>query len=166
MSDPLGSNFLNNSIANFAMEEHVLLEHVVEADDDDYDYDEESSSNDSSSDDDEMDQDEESSSYDGSSYDDEMDQDEFCGSYGSSSSLGKSPLPSMSPPPRNMQEIDRQRKFEEFENQQMLFVNNSENGEDSDKGQEDDAMFSATDRAVPTSALIPIVNPNNNNGPS
>jgi len=106
MSDPLGSNFLNNSIANFAMEEHVLLEHVVEADDDDYDYDEESSSNDSSSDDDEMDQDEESSSYDGSSYDDEMDQDEFCGSYGSSSSLGKSPLPSMSPPPRNMQEID------------------------------------------------------------
>jgi len=147
MSDPFGSNFLNNSIA-FAMEEHLLLEHVVEADDDFDDYDEESSS-----------------SYDSSSDDDEMDQDEFCGSYGSPPSLGRSPLPSMSPPPLDMGEIDRQRMFDELENQQMFFDNNSENGQDSDKGHEDSAIFPGTDRTVPTSALLPMVYPNNN-GPS
>jgi len=117
------------------------------------------------------DYDEESlSSYDGSSEDDAMDeQDGFCGSYGSPSSLGTSPLPSMSPPPRNWEEIDRQQMFEDFENQPMLFGNTSANNENSDKGQEEgdnSARLPATDRTVPTSASVLTVQPNNNNHPS
>jgi len=151
MPDPLRSNFLNNSIADFAMEENVILERVVDVEDDSDDYD-----------------DEESLSSNDSSSDDEMDDDDFCGSYGSPPLLGRSPLPSMSPPPLNWEEIDRQQMFEDFENQPMLFGNTSANNENSDKGdeEEDSAIFPATDRTVPTSASVLTVQPNNNNHPS
>jgi len=143
MSDPLRSNY-NSSVADFAMYEHIV---DAEYDFDDY-------------------EDESLSSYDGSSEEDEMDEDGFCGSYGSPPFLGRSPLPSMSPPPLNLEEMDRQLMFEDFENQQMSFDYNSANDQDSDKAEEDTARFPTTDRTVPTAPSVLTVHPNNNNNPS